>query len=189
MKKFLLSCAVLFLAVGGAYAQSYIFVNSEKVFKSQNDYNTAIQQLDDLAKQYQKNVDDAYQTLEEAYSNYQAQKNYLSETKRAAKEQEIAAKRRAEEAEKERQRALRREQNPDGITDNVSKKKIRQQEKEAAEKAARAYEAKKNPVQESEEKKPLSGDPERPYSRGRAYDPAHYGRKRSAGSDAEQTEE
>lgn len=55
MKKFLLSCAVLFLAVGGAYAQSYIFVNSEKVFKSQNDYNTAIQQLDDLAKQYQKN--------------------------------------------------------------------------------------------------------------------------------------
>ena len=58
-----------------------------------------------------------------------------------AVKQEIAAKRRAEEAEKERQRALRREQNPDGITDNVSKKKIRQQEKEAAEKAAKAYEA------------------------------------------------
>lgn len=106
-----------------------------------------------------------------------------------AVKQEIAAKRRAEEAEKERQRALRREQNPDGITDNVSKKKIRQQEKEAAEKATKAYEARKNPVQESEEKKPLSGDPERPYSRGRAYDPAHYGRKRPAGSDAEQTEE
>ena len=106
-----------------------------------------------------------------------------------AVKQEIAAKRRAEEAEKERQRALRREQNPAGITDNVSKKKIRQQEKDAAEKAAKAYEARKNPVQESEEKKPLSGDPERPYSRGRAYDPAHYGRKRSAGSYAEQTEE
>ena len=106
-----------------------------------------------------------------------------------AVKQELAAKRRAEEAEKERQRALRREQNPDGITDNVSKKKIRQQEKEAAEKAARAYEAKKNPVAEAEEKKPLSGDPERPYSRGRAYDPSHYGRKRSADADAEQTKE
>ena len=103
--------------------------------------------------------------------------------------QELAAKRRAEEAEKERQRALRREQNPDGITDNVSKKKIRQQEKEAAEKAARDYEAKKNPVPESEVKKPLSGDPERPYCRGRAYDPSHYGRKRTAESDAEQTKE
>ena len=103
--------------------------------------------------------------------------------------QELAAKRRAEEAEKERQRALRREQNPDGITDNVSKKKIRQQEREAAEKAARDYEAKKNPVPESEVKKPLSGDPERPYCRGRAYDPSHYGRKRAAESDAEQTKE
>ena len=103
--------------------------------------------------------------------------------------QELAAKRRAEEAEKERQRALRREQNPDGITDNVSKKKIRQQEKEAAEKAARDYEAKKNPVPESEVKKPLSGDPERPYCRGRAYDPSHYGRKRAAEPDAEQTKE
>ena len=103
--------------------------------------------------------------------------------------QELAAKRRAEEVEKERQRALRREQNPDGITDNVSKKKIRQQEKEAAEKAARDYEAKKNPVPESEVKKPLSGDPERPYCRGRAYDPSHYGRKRAAESDAEQTKE
>ena len=103
--------------------------------------------------------------------------------------QELAAKRRAEEAEKERQRALRREQNPDGITDNVSKKKIRQQEKEAAEKPARDYEAKKTPVPESEGKTPLSGDPERPYCRGRAYDPSHYGRKRSAESDAEQTKE
>ena len=103
--------------------------------------------------------------------------------------QEQAAKRRAEEAEKERMRALRREQNPDGITDNVSKKKIRQQEKEAAEKAAREYEAKKNPVSENPEKKPLSGDPERPYSRGRAYDPSHYGKKRSAGAEAEQTKE
>ena len=106
-----------------------------------------------------------------------------------AVKQKIAAKRRAEEAEKERQRALRREQNPDGITDNVSKKKIRQQEKEAAEKAARAYEARKNPAQEAEEEQPLSGDPERPYGRGRAYDPSHYGRKRTADSDAEQTEE
>ena len=106
-----------------------------------------------------------------------------------AVKQEIAAKRRAEEAEKERQRQLRREQNPDGIMDNVSKKKLRQQEKESADKAAREYEAKRNPQAETNEKKPLSGDPERPYSRGRAYDPAHYGRKRSAGSDAEQTEE
>ncbi len=82
---------------------------------------------------------------------------------------EQAALKRAEEAEKERLRALRREQNPDGIMDNVSKKKLKQQEKEAAEKAAREYAAKKNGTDADEANKPLSGDPERPYSRGRAY--------------------
>ena len=92
--------------------------------------------------------------------------------------QEKAALRRAEEAEKERQRQLRREQNPDGVlADNVSKKKLRQQEKEAAEKAAREYAAKKNPELEQDEKKPLSGNAERPYCRGRAYQADHYGKR------------
>ena len=91
--------------------------------------------------------------------------------------QEKAALRRAEEAEKERQRLLRREQNPDGIVGDVSKKKLRQQEKEAAEKAARDYAAKKNPELEKEDKKPLSGIAERPYCRGRAYQADHYGKR------------
>ena len=105
--------------------------------------------------------------------------------------QELAAKRRAEEDEKERQRALRREQNPDGITDNISKKKLKQQEKEAAAAAAREYEAKKNPAaaSEKEEKKPLSGDASRPYAKGRAYDPNHYGKKASAADTDTKTEE
>lgn len=86
---------------------------------------------------------------------------------------EKAALKRAEEAEKERLRALKREQNPDGIMDNVSKKKLRQQEKEAAEKASREYEARQR-GEDPEQAKPLSGDPERPYSRGRAYNPNRY---------------
>ena len=102
---------------------------------------------------------------------------------------ERAALKRAEEAEKERQRQLRREQNPDGIMDNVSKKKLRQQEKEAADRAARDYEARKNPSAETDEKKPLSGDPERPYAKGRAYDPNHYGKKAAAENADADTEE
>ncbi len=108
-----------------------------------------------------------------------------------ALKQERAALKRAEEMEKERQRQLRREQNPDGIMDNVSKKKLRQQEKEAADKAAREYEAKKNPVaaDAQDEKKPLSGDAARPYAKGRAYDPTHYGKKADAQSADAPTEE
>ena len=108
-----------------------------------------------------------------------------------AERQERAALKRAEEMEKERQRQLRREQNPDGIMDNVSKKKLRQQEKEAADKAAREYEARKNPVaaDAQDEKKPLSGDAARPYAKGRAYDPTHYGKKADAQSADAPTEE
>ena len=69
------------------------------------------------------------------------------------------------------------------------KKKLRQQEKEAAEKAAREYAAKKNPELEKEEKKPLSGIAERPYCRGRAYQADHYGKRKGAQDAASGNEE
>ena len=122
-----------------------------------------------------------FSTVQDIFLTKHFRKVYEAED---AVRQEQAAKRRAEEAEKELQRQLRREQNPDGIADNISKKKIRQQEKEAAEKAAREYAAKKNPALEKEEKKPLSGIAERPYCRGRAYQADHYG-KRAAAQSAE----
>lgn len=83
------------------------------------------------------------------------------------------------EAEKERIRAQRRAENPDGITENTSKKRLQKQQREAeaAQKAAAAkeYAAKKGKLQEEEEGKlPLSGIAERPYCKGRAYDPNRY---------------
>ena len=85
------------------------------------------------------------------------------------------------EAEKERIRAERRAANPDGITDNTSKKKLQQKQKNeqqaAKAAAAREYAAKKGLAVEEEtqtEKKPMSGIAERPYCKGRAYDPDRY---------------
>ena len=83
------------------------------------------------------------------------------------------------EAEKERIRAQRRAENPDGITENTSKKRLQKQqrEQEAAAKAeaAREYAAKKGKLpQEKEEKETLSGIADRPYCKGRAYDPNRY---------------
>ena len=86
------------------------------------------------------------------------------------------------EAEKEALRAERRAANPDGITENTSKKKLQQkqkQEQEAAKAAAaKEYAARKGlPVNEpeKEEKKALSGIQDRPFCKGRAYDPNRYG--------------
>ncbi len=83
------------------------------------------------------------------------------------------------EAEKERIRAERRAANPDGITTNTSKKKLQkaEKEKEAASRAAAAkeYAAKKGIIfEEEEEEKTMSGVAERPYCKGRAYDPNRY---------------
>ena len=83
------------------------------------------------------------------------------------------------EAEKERIRAEKRAANPDGITENTSKKKLQQKQKaeQAAAKAAAAkeYAAKKGVVIEEEsEETTLSGIKDRPYCKGRAYDPNRY---------------
>lgn len=88
------------------------------------------------------------------------------------------AERMKAEEEKERIRAQRRAENPDGITTNTSKKKLQQQQKAASESAAREYAAKLNEKDSDspEDSKSFSGDPERPYSRGRAYRPERYGR-------------
>ena len=86
----------------------------------------------------------------------------------------------AEEEEKERVRAERRAANPDGITENTSKKKLQKQQQQAEEAAkaaaAKEYAAKKGVAVEEEtsEKKPLSGIADRPYCKGRAYDPNRY---------------
>ena len=86
----------------------------------------------------------------------------------------------AEEAEKERIRAERRAANPDGITENTSKKKLQQKQKEeqAAHRAAAnaEYLARKGVLSQEEEaeKETLSGIADRPYCKGRAYDPNRY---------------
>ena len=84
------------------------------------------------------------------------------------------------EAEKERIRAEKRAANPEGITANTSKKKLQQKQKaeEEAAKAAAAkeYAAKKGILVEEEEgNKPLSGIADRPFAKGRNYDPNRYG--------------
>ena len=120
--------------------------------------------------------------VQEIILNNHFKKAYAEEDEIKRKAAEI---RRQAEAEKERQRQLRREQNPDGIVGDVSKKKLRQQEKEAAEKAAREYEAKSNPQDAREEDRPLSGNADRPYCKGRAYEAGRYRRK----SGTDETEE
>ena len=116
-------------------------------------------------------------TLEDTILTKKLRKAYDAEDAERLKK---AMERDALEEEKERQRAERRAANPDGITENTSKKKLQKQQQQAEE-AARAaakreYDAKKGIVEEEvvEEKTTLSGIADRPYCKGRAYDPDRY---------------
>ncbi|MDR0889754.1 MAG: YidC/Oxa1 family membrane protein insertase [Oscillospiraceae bacterium] len=86
---------------------------------------------------------------------------------------QLAAKKAEEEAEKERIRAARRAANPDGIVGNTSKKKQQLREKQERESATKKFEAQKRAELPEEDSAPV--DTQRPFSRGRAYDPNRYG--------------
>lgn len=88
MKKLFL-LAVMMAGCFTAYSQGYIFIDSEKVFKSIGDYNNAIQSLETQAEAAQKRIDDTFERIDQLYNNYEAQRAYLSESARATREEEI----------------------------------------------------------------------------------------------------
>lgn len=91
MKRLIIS-ALFLLTAGTLAAQNYLIVNSEKVFKSVDAYNTAITTLDELAKQYQAQVDSRFADIEALYNNYMYQKASLSAASRQVREEAILAK-------------------------------------------------------------------------------------------------
>ena len=77
MKRILLLVLAFTAAIGSLSAQNYIVVNSEKVFKSIDEYNKALDTLDQLAKSYQQQVDLKFEEVEALYNNYKAQEMSL----------------------------------------------------------------------------------------------------------------
>ena len=92
MKRTILTAILALATIGLASAQKYFVIDSEKVFKSLAEYNSALTKLDELGKEYQTEVDNRYKSIESLYNNYMAQKNSLSTTARTTIEQQILSK-------------------------------------------------------------------------------------------------
>lgn len=101
MKRIILTAIIALATFGIASAQKYCVIDSEKVFKSLDEYNKAMTQLDELGKSYQTEVDNKYKSIESLYNSYMAQKNNLSASTRATIEEQILKK--EEEAQKYQQ--------------------------------------------------------------------------------------
>ena len=92
MKKMILMLALTLGLATMASAQNYAVVNSEKVFKSIEEYNAALKQLDTLAEQYQKQVDEKFEAVETLYNTYVERKSSLSAASQKANEDNILKK-------------------------------------------------------------------------------------------------
>jgi YidC/Oxa1 family membrane protein insertase len=97
----------------------------------------------------------------------------------------------AEEAERARKREERLASGQIGGTENISKKKLERMKEQAnqQELASKFGTSGDTEQKAPEEMKSFSGDPDRPYSRGRAYKPERYGRKDSDPAPTDSTEQ
>lgn len=101
MKRVILVALFALATFGITSAQKYCVIDSEKVFKSLDEYNKAMTTLDELGKSYQAEVDGKYKSIESLYNNYMQQKASLAASTRASVEQQILQK--EEEAQKYQQ--------------------------------------------------------------------------------------
>jgi outer membrane protein len=101
MKRIILTAIFALATLGIVSAQKYCVIDSEKVFKSLDEYNKAMTQLDELGKSYQAEVDKKYKSIESLYNNYMAQKASLPASTRTTIEQQILQK--EEDAQKYQQ--------------------------------------------------------------------------------------
>ncbi len=98
MKKLFLAILIACTGFAASAQTKYCFVDSEYILKHIPEYKSAQTQLDDLAAQWQKDVDDRYTEIEKLYKAYQAEQVLLSDDMRAKREQEIIDKEKAVKA-------------------------------------------------------------------------------------------
>ncbi|MBQ5670031.1 MAG: OmpH family outer membrane protein [Tidjanibacter sp.] len=89
MKKSIILAIVAVVFSWTLSAQNYAVVNTSKIYQSLDDYNAAVQELDELATSYQKNIDDAFAKLEEMYQSYMVAKDGLTLADQQAREKTI----------------------------------------------------------------------------------------------------
>jgi len=89
MKKLLILSALLIGGAVSSFAQNYMIVNTETIFKAIPEYAAAVEEIDKLAQQYQGNIDAAYERIEEMYNQYMSEKASLSAAQQQGREETI----------------------------------------------------------------------------------------------------
>ncbi|MDE6207990.1 MAG: OmpH family outer membrane protein [Muribaculaceae bacterium] len=92
MKKYILLLIVALASVAPAMAQKFAMVDMEYIFKNVPSYEMANEQLNQLSQRWQKEIEAVTKEAETMYSNYLADKVFLTEEQVKKREEAIVAK-------------------------------------------------------------------------------------------------
>ncbi len=86
----LIAVAILFATF--AFSQKYAYVDTEYILNNIPVYESAKTQLEDLTKEWKKEIDAKKTSIDQMYQNYQSERILLTEELRAKREDEIMKK-------------------------------------------------------------------------------------------------
>lgn len=92
MKKIFLFFALTLLIAGSVSAQKYAIIDTRYILDRMPEYKTAQKQLDDLAADWQKDIDAKQAALDKMDKDYQAEQVMLSEELRKKREDQLFLK-------------------------------------------------------------------------------------------------
>jgi len=96
MKKIILGLGILGLSFSAlqvsAQTQRYCVIDSKYILEKLPEYTKAQEQLDKESKEWEKEIDQRMQAIDQMYKSYQAERPMLSEDVRRKREDEIVAK-------------------------------------------------------------------------------------------------
>jgi len=89
--KYIIFSVIISLAIPSMNAQKFAFVDSEYILGQMDSYQKAQKQIDDLAEQWQKELDEKTKTIEQKVNDLKKNEILLPEDLRIEKEAEIAS--------------------------------------------------------------------------------------------------
>lgn len=108
MRKYILSFCLIFAGIIGINAQKFATVDMGYIMKNIPAYESANEQLQQVSKKWQSEVDAQMTEVQQLYKNYQTELVFMSEEMKVKREDEIVAK------EKAAQELKRKYFGPDG---------------------------------------------------------------------------
>jgi len=92
MKRLVIVALLAVAFTGTTIAQKFAFVDSDYILKNIPSYNAAQDELNKMSENWEAEIKDEYEAIEEMYKSYKAERVLLSEEMREKREQEIIAK-------------------------------------------------------------------------------------------------